>query len=49
MDPVHLMVVRGDDTGKAITVPAAGARLGRSSKNDIVLADPSLSRHHCRF
>jgi len=32
-----------------ITVPAAGARLGRSSKNDIVLDDPLLSRHHCRL
>lgn len=49
MEPVHLMVVAGGDVGKSISVPDAGARLGRSTKNDIVLADPSLSRHHCRL
>jgi pSer/pThr/pTyr-binding forkhead associated (FHA) protein len=49
METVHLMVIKGEDTGKAITVPPAGARVGRSNKNDIVLSDPSLSRHHCRL
>lgn len=49
METVHLMVVKGEDAGKTITVPPAGVRLGRSTKNDIVLADPSLSRHHCRL
>lgn len=33
----------------SITIPPDGARLGRSSKNDIVLVDPLLSRHHCRL
>ena len=32
-----------------VTVGPEGARLGRSSKNDIILLDPLLSRHHCRL
>jgi len=47
--PVHLVVESGADAGKEITIPANGARLGRSSKNDIALVDPKLSRHHCRL
>ncbi len=46
---VHLIVEKGPDAGKKISVPACGGRLGRSSKNDIVLSDPTLSRHHCRL
>lgn len=46
---VHLTVEKGADQGKKITVPPEGGRMGRSSKNDIVLADPLLSRHHCRL
>jgi len=46
---VHLVVEQGVDAGRRITVPAQGARLGRSSKNDLVLLDPALSRHHCRL
>lgn len=46
---VHLIVERGHDKGKSITVPPEGARLGRSSRNDIVLIDPLLSRHHSRL
>jgi len=50
MDPtIHLVVESGADKDKQISVPVAGARLGRSSKNDIVLVDPMLSRHHCRL
>ncbi len=45
----HILVEQGEDTGKTFTVPAEGARVGRSSKNDIVLVDPMLSRHHCRL
>lgn len=48
-DDIHLVVENGPDTGRRLTIPAAGARLGRSSKNDVVLQDPSMSRHHCRF
>ena len=45
----HLLVRDGENKGYRILVPAQGGRLGRSSNNDIVLTDPSLSRHHCRF
>jgi hypothetical protein len=45
----HLIVEKGEEKGRKICVPPDGARLGRSSKNDIVLADPLLSRHHCRL
>ncbi len=47
-DIIHLEVVQGEDKGKTITLPEEGGRVGRSSKNDVVLADPLLSRHHCR-
>lgn len=49
MAVVHLVVEEGDGKGLTIHVPREGARLGRSSKNDIVLLDELLSRHHCRF
>jgi len=45
----HLTVVGGEDAGRTITVPANGVLMGRSSKNDVMLKDPSLSRYHCRF
>ena len=48
-DTVHLIVDQGPNKGKNISVPSEGIRLGRSSKNDIVLEDPLLSRHHCRL
>jgi len=47
-DIIHLEVTQGEDRGKQIHVPKSGARIGRSSKNDVVLTDPLLSRHHCR-
>jgi len=47
--PVHLVVEKGHDTGRKISVPPRGGRLGRSSRNDIVLVDPLLSRYHCRL
>ena len=46
---VHVIVEEGPDRGKEINIPEEGARFGRSSKNDVVLADPLLSRFHCRF
>ena len=46
---IHLVVEQGPDKGKEITIPLDGARLGRSLRNDIVLVDPLLSRHHCLF
>jgi pSer/pThr/pTyr-binding forkhead associated (FHA) protein len=45
----HLIIENGEEKGRKICVPPDGARLGRSSKNDIVLPDPLLSRHHCRL
>ena len=45
----HLIVESGPDRGKEITVPSAGVRLGRSSRNDVVMSDPAMSRFHCRF
>ena len=48
-DTVHLVVVRGRDVGMRISVPDEGARVGRSSKNDLVLVDPLMSRHHARL
>ena len=48
-DKVHLVVETGRHKGMQIRVGPEGARLGRSSKNDVVLLDPLLSRHHCRL
>ncbi len=45
----ELIIEEGPDKGKKITVTTAGVRLGRSSRNDVVLTDPSLSRFHCRL
>jgi len=46
--PFHFIVEDGPETGRRIGVPPGGARIGRSSKNDITLNDGSLSRFHCR-
>jgi hypothetical protein len=46
---IHIFVEKGEDAGKQFTIPREGARIGRSSKNDIVIVDPLLSRHHCRM
>ncbi|NQT91180.1 MAG: FHA domain-containing protein [Lentisphaerae bacterium] len=48
-DAAHLLVEAGVDKGRKLVIPAEGARLGRSSKNDITVIDPLLSRHHCRL
>jgi hypothetical protein len=44
-----VVVEAGPNRGREFALPAAGARVGRSSQNDIALTDPLLSRHHCRF
>ena len=44
----HLLIESGPEQGRRLTVPTAGARLGRSSQNDIELTDPSISRFQCR-
>lgn len=46
---VHLRVEAGPDRGRVLSIPAGGARLGRSAGNDIRLNDPSISRFQCRF
>lgn len=48
-DAAHLLIEAGVDKGRKLVIPAEGARLGRSSKNDITVIDPLLSRHHCRL
>lgn len=45
----HILVESGPEKGRHIQVPANGVRIGRSSKNDVSLNDPSLSRFHCRL
>ena len=48
--PLYKVVVEaGPNRDCEFAIPAAGARVGRSSQNDIALTDPLLSRHHCRF
>jgi hypothetical protein len=45
----HLIIREGPERGRELIVPAAGARMGRSSENDLVLQDPALSRFQCRL
>lgn len=46
----HLLIHAGPDAGREIRIDdAAGLRVGRSSKNGVVLSDPRTSRYHCRF
>ncbi len=44
-----IRITNGTSAGKTVTITADGVRIGRSSKNDIVLTDPLLSRYHCRL
>lgn len=44
-----IVVEAGPNRDCEYAIPAAGARVGRSSQNDIALSDPLLSRHHCRY
>lgn len=46
---VHVVVEAGPERGRQISIPRDGARIGRSSRNDVVLNDPSMSRFHCRL
>jgi len=45
----QVIIEKGPEAGREIDIPADGARFGRSSKNDVVVNDESVSRHHCRF
>ncbi len=48
IEQATMVVEKGPDTGKTVTVPEQGLRIGRSSRNDLVLRDPAMSRFHCR-
>jgi hypothetical protein len=45
----HLVVENGEAQGRELSVPPAGALIGRATNNEIVLPDHGLSRHHCRL
>jgi pSer/pThr/pTyr-binding forkhead associated (FHA) protein len=45
----HLHVDAGPDQGRELYVSREGANIGRSSRNEIVLNDPKLSRIHARL
>lgn len=45
----HFIIQNGKEAGRSITVPASGMRVGRGDKNDLVVDDAAMSRHHCRF
>ncbi|MBL7077040.1 MAG: FHA domain-containing protein [Kiritimatiellae bacterium] len=47
-ESIHLVIEAGPERGRTLSIPVAGARVGRSSKNDLVIVDPLMSRHHCR-
>ena len=49
MNVSHLIVEKGPDCGREITIPPNGVRIGRSSRNDVTLLDPVMSRFHCRI
>ena len=45
----HLHIEAGPEKGRDIRVPLDGANIGRSSRNEVVLSDPKLSRVHGRL
>ena len=45
----HLVIEAGPEKGRTIYVMPLGIRVGRSSKNDVEIKDPVMSRFHCRF
>ena len=45
----ELLVTNGELAGRKFSVGEGGLRLGRSSSNDIHIADEELSRNHCLF
>lgn len=45
----ELMITNGELAGRRFSVKEGGLRLGRSSSNDIHMADEQLSRNHCLF
>jgi class 3 adenylate cyclase len=48
LNPVDIAPARlSMPDGRLLTLTAYGARLGRASDNDVVLAEERVSRHHC--
>lgn len=47
--PPFVKVIEGPDKGLTIPLKDGTVTLGRASENNICLADPILSRHHCRL
>ncbi len=48
-DRLRLKIVGGEGAGREVTIPEAGAVLGRDKQADIVLGEKVLSRRHCRI
>lgn len=46
---IHLVVESGPGKGMTISIPPAGALLGRADEADIPIRSDKLSRHHARF
>lgn len=46
---IHLIVTEGPAIRRELHVPPGGLRLGRSSRNDLSIADEAMSRFQCRF
>ncbi len=44
---IRVSVVEGPDAGTSRDIVSSTLRLGSSSDNDLVLADQTVSRHHC--
>jgi hypothetical protein len=42
-------IVAGPQSGRCFAVAEDGGLVGRSENCDVIILDPSLSRHHCRF
>jgi len=50
LEPLPTLVLLEDDRkGERIPIPLSGTRVGRSSDNDVVINDASVSRHHAVF
>src|SRR5688572_26663533 len=43
---LRVKVVAGPDAGRELTCPGPEAKVGSSRKCDLVLTDPTVSRHH---
>ena len=48
MSTLKLVVEAGPDAGRQFDIKPDGASIGRSTQNDIAIADAQLSRHHCK-